>query len=180
LIVPLFYGQSISQVVCADCGKIWHNYEVFQDLSVAITASTLEGCIANNFEDVRLTDWKCDKCGKGGRASVKTNMLWKVPRVLMVTLKRFDAQGRKDGRRIAVPEVLQLDDYVLGSKAKKRYMLQSVGIHSGSFFGGHYRALCRANSSTWLVIDDESVHTIREWTHAASDGYCFFYLGIDQ
>ena len=68
-------------------------YNPFMSLSLAYEA-TLDKCIANYLREDSLACkdskdlYKCEKCGKGSRAKIKTE-LTKLPNILVFHLKRF-------------------------------------------------------------------------------------------
>lgn len=177
--VPMFYGQSITQIICGHCNKIFHNYEPFMVLTVSITSPSLQGCIHQYFQheminrnDERI--WKCDRChqSKESKQSIK---LWRVPTILIVCLKRFNNQRAKLSKDIVVPKSLDLADYMItGNKKDSSYELYSVACHNGSTHGGHYHALCRLPSDDWRRYDDCHVSST-SFPSQTSSGYVFFY-----
>ena len=189
-IVPMLYGQQISQIICNSCNKIWHNYEVYQQISVAIPnrntnhpnhhpqTPSITSCIIKHFEDMQLGEWKCDKCGKG-QGSSQTALLWRNPKILIVSLKRFEFDPRsgnfvKNNTPVNVPHTLDLSSKTIG-KTKKSYHLKSVAFHSGSYHGGHYHAICINTDGTCYGYDDETVHTLSAAPNNIGQGYVFFY-----
>lgn len=159
--VPLFNGQQISQIVCNNCSRIWHNYDLFVSVSVALSKDTLEGCLEDYFADNVLSEWRCDDCKVVAEGSVQSVIHWRNPGVLIIVLKRFefgDNMTRKNNKDIDIPMSLDLGRYTLGSKLAK-YELKSVGLHHGSYMGGHYQAACY-DGGAWTLYDDESVYKI--------------------
>ena len=171
----LFYGQQVNQIICKDCDKIWHNYEIFQTLSLAIEGDTLEECLEKHFEETILTEWKCDKCQRGC-SSKNTLMMWRMPHILVISLKRFSFSHSftKNNARVQIPETLDLSPYILG-KTRTHYKLKSVAYHSGSYHGGHYYALCKQPKGNWYIIDDDVSMDAGPTLPDASSGYVFFY-----
>lgn len=178
--IPMFYGQLISQIKCGYCTKIHHNYELFSDLSVPIDEScnTLYDCLDAHFNDevVNKEDrlWKCDKCEQKSR-SEKCTVLWRMPTVLIVSLKRFSATTmRKNAKNIDIPRELDMSRYCLGDK-KYVYDLKSAGVHMGfSQLGGHYYAMCQGYDGYWYKIDDLDVKLEKE--PDVRNGYVYFYV----
>ena len=171
-------GQLISQILCKDCGKIWHTYEMYQDLSLAIHGTTLEECLKYHFQDVELNDWKCDECNKG-KGSIKIVTLWRTPRIFIITLKRFEyvperSMFLKNNTPIDIPHTFDVSLYTLGPH-KQKYKLKSVAFHNGSYNGGHYHALCQEQNN-WYHCDDDYIGKLDESnTPNVSHGYMFFY-----
>lgn len=175
-LVPMLHGQTISQIVCGNCGKIFHNYEMYFNLMLPVSTKThtIYDCLDEYFQDEHInTDqpiWTCDSCQKKC-TSTKTTRLWRNPNILIVSLKRFTMDLQKNNVRIDVPEVLDLSKYCL-TKTNNRYKLQSVAHHFGSFDSGHYHAICNKDNN-WYDYDDLNVKEVKDPSHV--HGYVFFY-----
>lgn len=176
-LVPMFHGQSISQIVCGACGKVFHNYETYLNLMLPITneTKTLYDCFDEYFREEAVNkdtaDWECSSCKKKV-VSQKTVKLWRNPPVLVVSLKRFANDFRKVGAPIEIPDALDLSRYSLAHKTNV-YRLQSVAYHSGSHHSGHYNAVCR-HDDRWYEYDDMDVRCFKE-APEHKHGYVFFY-----
>lgn len=176
-LVPMFHGQMISQIVCGGCGKIFHNYEIYCNLMLPISdaSRTIDDCIDDYFkEDIVNGDaplWTCDACGCKV-PSKKTVKLWRNPEVLIISLKRFTHDLRKNEKRIEAPEEIDLSRHCL-TRDSNRYRLRAVAHHTGSRGGGHYRACCLDSDGAWHDCDDLDVRRTSHPHHA--DGYVFFY-----
>lgn len=183
-LIGFFYGQSIIQIVCGNCEKIHHNYEPFSMLLLPTgnEPSSLEDCISKfageehvNDEEHKLKNelWKCDGCNEC-HESLKTMKYWRLPKVLVVGLKRFTSDLKKINTHIDVPETLDLSKYVLGPTHKK-YELKSMACHSGNFHRGHYFAVCKNPNGKWYRIDDTSVSEIQGTYQTPTSAYMLFY-----
>lgn len=186
-LTDLFHGQLVSQIICGGCNKIHHNYEIFLNTTLSIHGSTLDDCLNHHFEDETINHedtpkdelWVCDAC-KTSAPSVKTTRLWRNPKVLMVTLKRFNANLQKINQDVEIPHVLDLSEHTLGPTPTK-YTLQSVGFHLGSYMGGHYVSVCKLSTGEWVLKDDESVHSLsNEQLKDLNKGYVFFYEDLSS
>ena len=186
-LIDTLYGQHISQIDCAHCHKLWHNYEVFQAIILPLPSThththtqplTMSHLLDAYFKDRRLTEWKCDTCGRGAQ-SVQSIALWRNPTILTITLQRFDMTQsiHKNDIPVEVPLDLDLSRFSLGNTYKK-YVLKSVAVHSGSYFGGHYHCVCRrAGESSFILYDDEMTLTMEKMPDL-SRGYVFFYEAV--
>jgi ubiquitin C-terminal hydrolase len=177
-LVPMFYGQLIAQIICG-CKKIHYNYEMFSLLMVPLNNNnSLLECIDQYFNDENLSEWKCDHCNTIQK-SEKTVRTWKNPEILMIGIKRFDANLRKNNRNIQIPLELDIFSYSLDNKS--RYTLCSVGYHIGSYHGGHYVCIGRENRENydkdlWYIADDDTVKRIENPN--IEQGYLYFYQKI--
>ncbi len=182
-IVDLLYGQSIMQIVCGNCYKITHNYEIYMTMMLPINDRTnnLTDCINEYMKEELLNDdenttkWKCDEC-KCICKSKKTTKLWRNPKILILSLKRFTKNLQKNEKMIDIPDKIDISDYTL-TKQRCVYKLTSIAIHHGSFHGGHYTAICKHPDKTWYHIDDLSVSKLDESSvyQYIKRGYVYFY-----
>ena len=125
--------------------------------------------------------WMCPRC-KQYREALKKIDIWRLPRVLIIHLKRFKYQGiwrDKINTLVQFPvEDLNMDRYVMDDKynAKTDYQLYAVSNHSGTLDGGHYTASCRHfNSNRWFKFDDSEVKETGSSSLISSTGYILFY-----
>lgn len=179
ILQPMFFGQHICQIICNHCQKIWHNYELYQNIFLSLGKDTLDECLRDHFEDVKLTEWKCDVCGHG-TDSAQTTLLWRNPQILIITLKRFEFDPRavtfvKNAKSISIPERLDISTYTIG-KSRSHYTLKAVAFHNGSYHGGHYHAICKGDNGEWILHDDENVQTLGQTSPYLGSGYVFFYV----
>ena len=172
-IMDIFYGQSISQIICGSCQHIHHNYELYSVLMIPIKGDTLEQCLTEYFEDHTLYSWKCDKCEKTEN-SVQTHKLWSCPPILLISLKRFTSDLKKIDREIQVPEIINMKKHVMCSQSSM-YELKAVAMHVGTHYGGgHYFAFVRESGGGWLMVDDTQVSKVDSIPRIGL-GYVYFY-----
>jgi ubiquitin C-terminal hydrolase len=175
-LVPMFNGQSISQIICGHCQKIFHNYEIYLNLMIPITQNTktIYDCLDEYFKEEYInTDcpiWKCDSC-QNKHISKKTTKLWRLPDILVISLKRFTFDLKKNNTPINIPEILDISKYCL-TAPKNKYRLQSIAHHYGSNDSGHYAAVCK-NNEKWYECDDLNIKSIEKPNNEF--GYVFFY-----
>lgn len=87
----MFVGQVTSQVVCNACKNVSNTNEPIMDISLSLTGKhkSLDDCLTNYFKKEDLSDsYKCEKCKKSTKA-YKKMVLDKLPKVLVIHLKRF-------------------------------------------------------------------------------------------
>lgn len=183
----LMYGQTISQIECGNCRKIHHNYEVFNCLLLSIpefqnAVVNLDSCLDNHFKDhvinglsEKSDKWVCDKC-KSSTESIQSSKLWRIPDVFTIAFKRFDAQLNKNRTPVKVPDVLDMSQWTLSREKKNVFSLKAIGVHIGSFHGGHYYAVIQ-DTNQWLKVDDETVGILpsHDFQTVACNGYIYFY-----
>jgi ubiquitin carboxyl-terminal hydrolase 2/21 len=96
IITDLFSGQLLSRTTCTTCGFESLAFDNFWDLSLSFTRglSMLDGCdllrMLDQFLKEELLDdlFNCERC-KQKRKFKKCFVIWRLPKVLVIHLKRF-------------------------------------------------------------------------------------------
>lgn len=186
ILSDLFYGQTITQIICDNCKKITHNFEVFNDIIVSIDREDkdIHDCLKRYFNREVLnthTDnvWKCDKCNTCSE-SIKVTYIWKIPKILIICFKRYDKEFRKLNYLIDFPiTTLDMSLYCKGITHKSIknpiYNLYSAINHYGNYFGGHYNTYCKNPDTHWYEFDDASIKKIETTNIVSQHSYCLFY-----
>ncbi|XP_018593245.1 ubiquitin carboxyl-terminal hydrolase 19 isoform X3 [Scleropages formosus] len=135
--------------------------------------------------------WYCPKCQQHREAS-KQLMLWRLPNVLIIQLKRFSFRSfiwrDKINDMVDFPvRNLDLSKFCIGQKDDMQhppiYDLYAVINHYGGMIGGHYTAYARLpndkNSQRsdvgWRLFDDSTVTTVEESQVVTRYAYVLFY-----
>ena len=148
--------------------KLYDNYLNDEEDFILNNELTLENCL-NAFSRCEKLDesneWYCPKC-KEHRRGYKQLELFRLPRYLLLELKRFRGQSgfffnSKNSTNVKFPlDNLNLNKYLVGPKNMDYiYDLISVSQHYGASFGGHYTSVCK-KGNVWFKFDDESVDKI--------------------
>jgi ubiquitin carboxyl-terminal hydrolase 8 len=168
VIVDFFHGQYRSQLTCPDknCGNISVTFDPFMYLTLPMPE---EGSSCNLQESINIftseeqlgedNEWFCPKC-KQNRQAYKKLGLWKLPKVLVLHLKRFQHtryRRKKIGSIVDFPvEGLDMGAFLLDNSPWKQgsnmYDLFAVSNHLGSLGGGHYTAFAyNSEKESWYV-----------------------------
>jgi uncharacterized UBP type Zn finger protein len=130
-------------------------------LDMSSSSQTVSDGLAAFFSTEKVPEWRCDSCNRrtGGE---KTYRIWRFPTTLLVMLKRFSNDGKKNNAEVCVNEDVDLEEYVVGphSNCGCEYVLTAFICHFGrSAQSGHYVAFCRSSSSSssWVCYDDDRV-----------------------
>uniref|UniRef100_UPI00358F1FD1 ubiquitin carboxyl-terminal hydrolase 19 isoform X2 n=1 Tax=Myxine glutinosa TaxID=7769 RepID=UPI00358F1FD1 len=134
--------------------------------------------------------WFCPQC-KTHRQASKQLLLWRLPNVLILQLKRFSFRNilwrDKINAMVDFPiSGLDLSDYCIGSQRQSRpaiYDLYGVINHYGGLIGGHYTAFARlpqipnsqASDIGWRLFDDSIVTAVEEDRVQTRFAYVLFY-----
>lgn len=146
---------------------------------------TLKDCLAAFCSEEKLSEdelWYCKKC-KAHQAAFKKMDLWRLPKVLIIHLKRF-SYSRMWGEKLSVPVNFPIRDFVLPS-CHKPYELFAVSNHFGSLGGGHYTAFARNfHNNRWYTFDDSHVSegdvSSLQTSTSQQAAYLLFYTQTDE
>ncbi|PPQ98045.1 hypothetical protein CVT26_003040 [Gymnopilus dilepis] len=212
LIVDFFQGQFRNRLECLTCHKTSTTYNVFSILSLPVPNMRsgkvpIERCIDAFFnEEVLEKDdaWDCPQCKTKRRASKKLSLA-RLPPILVIHLKRFEANGRfsdKIDTFVDFPmKSLDLTNYMpppLPPGADRsqlngglpmsledprtqvppyRYDLYGVTNHYGNLSSGHYTAFI-ASRGGWMYCDDSSVKPVDAKQVVSQKAYVLFYKRV--
>ncbi|XP_074861714.1 ubiquitin carboxyl-terminal hydrolase 19 isoform X1 [Carettochelys insculpta] len=134
--------------------------------------------------------WYCPKC-KQHREASKQLLLWRLPNVLIIQLKRFSFRSfiwrDKINDMVEFPvRSLDLSKFCIGQKEEQQpptYDLYAVINHYGGMIGGHYTAYARLPNDKssqrsdvgWRLFDDSTVTTVDESQVVTRYAYVLFY-----
>ena len=191
-IKDMFYGMTITQIRCDNCGKIHHNHEPFSTIMVPPSEdpnekSTLEMCMEAYFKEEKVCDdWKCDGCDQSSTTNVKVVRICRLPRVLSVCVNRF--AKRKNICVVDAPNVLDIQAWTLsdGKGTRGVYELRAIACHSGDHRHGHYWGLMKSPvtpgvQAPWYKVDDVFVfHTGQSTVQVPAEAYLFVYILMDK
>jgi ubiquitin C-terminal hydrolase len=185
IISDLFSGQFHERTECTNCGYVSSVFSSFRVIQMSFPID--EVLDINSFLNYhtsisQLSEenlYKCDKCEKKVNARQRIT-IWKEPKVLFVSLKRFltimepTFRAFKINKKVVPTEVLDLDSFLSrrkDSNLSSKYDLYSVCIHSGGIRGGHCISEVKSNDN-WKRFDDQS---ISDCSSITKDGYIFAY-----
>jgi len=163
---------------------------------------TMAACL-NQFTKEETLDendsWYCGKCKTHRRCRMRT-MLWTMPDILVISVKRFHCSARwreKIRTLVYFPQSgFDTSSWVCEDSDQSRekgslvYDLYGVVNHVGGMTGGHYTAFCRSSTCTkegveevgtggsggpWLHFDDEFVEEISPDKIVSEAAYVLFY-----
>lgn len=179
-IIQKFYSQLISITSCPKCDYYTVNFEPFMVLSLEIPdqSNSIYDCLDSYTKKHSLdlqNTWTCDKCKQQVQPEKKLK-LWKTSNVLIILLKRYSKNRKKDDF-VSYPTDLDLHTYSVDvNSLGKQYYLSGIGIQSGSLRGGHYYAMCRNDlDGQWREYNDTNVRTVEESHMLKQKPYCLFY-----
>ncbi|KAM5180328.1 ubiquitin carboxyl-terminal hydrolase 49 isoform 1-T3 [Mantella aurantiaca] len=210
----IFHGQLLSQVTCLTCSYKSDTVEPFWDLSlefperyhclekgiapVTTTECTVTEMLSKFTETEALEGriYACDQCNSRRRKSSpkplvlseakKQLMIFRLPQVLRLHLKRFRWSGRNHREKIGVhvffDQVLNMEPYCRGALSPSDpgtylYDLSAVVMHHGKGFGsGHYTAYCyNTEGGFWVHCNDSKLNMCSVEEVCRTQAYILFY-----
>jgi len=182
----IFYGVYVSRLSTPDGTTLHSNKpESYCTLDLPIPANPATGhplnlfdCFAEFMADELLSGWMNERTQM--KEPVRKNIVfWNFPKILIIVLKRYSANGQlKNGAMVQYPlDDLDLSRYVVGYKANSyKYRLFGVANHMGGVSGGHYTAFVRGqDSDDWFLCNDSTVQPANEREVVSAAAYVLFY-----
>lgn len=182
-ILNIFYGIHVSQITTLENNEsLSLRPEPFSVLSLSIAQirnPTLLDCLDLYCKKEKLEGenaWYNEETDKYQDVS-RGIIFWSLPNILIVDLKRWRYDGRKDGTNVSV-ELTDVDfsSYVKGYNSNSYiYDLYGVANHSGGSNGGHYTAIIKNANGKWYEFNDTFVKEINGSNIVSAKSYCFFF-----
>jgi ubiquitin C-terminal hydrolase len=178
----MFYGIHVSQLENTATNEIVSiTPEPYFIINLPIPENNKEPSLIDCFnlyvEGELLDGVKSEKTGEK-YAAKKRLMFWSFPNILVIDVKRFNSNNKKNQVFIDFPlENLDLSKYVIGYNNESYiYDLYAVCNHSGSSLGGHYTSFVKNANGKWYHYNDTSVSEVSLTQQIKSPkAYCFFY-----
>jgi ubiquitin C-terminal hydrolase len=165
-LTKLVQGSYINIIICTNCNKANHSFEPF--ISIALDIDEEENLSIANLmmkhmknEYREKDDWICDKCNEK-HSYIKTRRIWKLPKVLFMSLNRFKDLNMKNNKEIFINDNIIFNaGSIVKFKNNMKYDLQGIGLHHGNLSGGHYTALCNMKNECFNIYNDNEIHNIK-------------------
>ena len=192
-IMELFYGIYVSEIRSMDSQTVHSVHpEHFFVLDLPIPSHIPGVSLLNCFDAyVHVEHLHGDNAWYNEATKQRENIqkrivFWSLPKVLIITLKRFSPDGRhKIDQLVDFPlDDLDLSKYVYGyNRSQYNYELYAICNHIGNTYMGHYTAFVKNAAGEWLHFNDRQVESISRNTHediikkniVTPMAYCLFY-----
>ncbi|CAD6505645.1 BgTH12-01135 [Blumeria graminis f. sp. triticale] len=174
-----------SNTKCSSCGYLSVNKgEIEGTLSIDLRPKIKNGTIADYLRpyfSYWVEDFKCDRCSSRSPKQ-RNRKICHQPDTLVIQLKRFGWDGRKDNSPIPFSSNLSLNQYRNeGNTYDCEYELTAVICHIGVMNSGHYICRAKGPDKRWMKFDDLKVSemTIEQAIHPGTRNgwtpYLLFY-----
>jgi ubiquitin C-terminal hydrolase len=178
----MFYGIHISQLISNETNEIASiRPEPYFIISLPIPSENKSPSLLDCFDlyvQGEVIDDIFNENTKKKETMTKSISFWSFPNILVIDIKRFNYQNRKNQILVTFPlENLDLSKYVSGYNQNTYvYDLYAVCNHSGSSLGGHYTSFIKNANGKWYHFNDTSVTELAMTSQIITPkAYCFFY-----
>lgn len=177
-LTDLVFGLYRVQYECSACNTVHTRWESFNTLKYTLQMkdgkpAPLLDCLAAEFQEELIDEYDCDNCsaktenkGKRVRHSAKKKVhIWRLPKLLILTAKRFAPNMSKIHFPVA-DSTSEKFYSIFASESHEpskhlTYEMFATVDHHGSHFGGHYTCQAKMmHSNEWCHFDDDNVNKI--------------------
>ncbi len=172
-LTDLIFGLMRIQYTCSECNAVHTRWETFNTFKVSLAKhetgapKSLLECMKDELQEEDIDGYACDAC-KQKTLTRKTQTIWRLPKVFIVTLKRFTPFGSRDNTPLVYDGTPICLDSLFSNESRettriKQYSVFATIDHHGHHMGGHYTAQCLSPVwKSWHLYDDETVHGIEK------------------
>jgi len=168
--------------------EVKHDPETFgSKLETKKASLTLDDCLRAFAAEEQLSStdtWYCGECKEHVQAYKKFSIS-RLPKILVVHLKRFSYRGQMSRERIDDVVLFPINDFDTSEFVEEKgqnmkYDLFAISNHYGSLGGGHYTAFVKGRSDNqWYKCDDSSVSRCDASQIVTEAAYVLFYVRQD-
>lgn len=169
-IIDIFFGIHVTQISDTNNKVIRQIPEIYFTLPLSIPDNTnnirLIDCI-NNYLDSTLLDGDNQYYYEEKNEKInayKKIVIWNLPKILVISLKRFDNSLKKKQTLVNfdINSDLNLCKFIKGYNANSYiYELIGTGNHTGNIYGGHYYSHIKKNNE-WFLINDTNITKVEK------------------
>jgi ubiquitin C-terminal hydrolase len=182
-LIDIFYGATYSEITNFENKKVLaRRFQPFFILNLSIPNKinlTLEDCFETYLMPEELKDdnaWLNENT-KMKEHVIKRDVIWKLPKIFIIHLKRWNYNGNKNQSNIAFELEYDFSKYLTTNTNTNTnlYELYSISNHHGGSKGGHYTTYVKNANNKWYNFNDTIVNEIKETEIISNKAYCLFY-----
>ncbi len=179
----MIYGLFRTTITCETCKATSDSWETFNCLKLHFHSGecTLESMLKEEFQPETIEGYACEKCQPARTNATKQTRIWRLPRMILISLKRFTMDGKKLYTNFQMPSnnSLVFKPYFSAESPEpsqyQPYECFASVDHHGSAGGGHYTAQAKSPlTDKWHTFDDETASSISEPQFGVSSYILFF------
>ena len=168
-LVNLFTGQLHGRTECASCSYVSHRFDPFWSLDLPVSGSVSDlNQLLTNFTKVEklgeTEQVECDRC-KGKSRALRRTTLWRLPQVLIISLKRAQGSHQHSSRfssskastSVNINSTLELRSYLSVERQNTKYELYATANHYGSRTHFGHCTCSILKDGKWYEIDDMTI-----------------------
>lgn len=187
-LTDLVFGLYRIQYSCSECKSVYTRWETFNTLKYTLCMDNDEpkyllDCLKNEFTEETIDEYACELCckhdAKKRTLTKKKVHIWRLPKLLILTAKRFNPDGSKIYHPVAAVNHVKFTDlFPEDSEEPSKYIqynLFATVDHFGFGGGGHYTAQAKSFlTNKWAHYDDNTMTNIDEPSIGRSTYMMFF------
>jgi ubiquitin C-terminal hydrolase len=187
-LTEIVYGLMRVSYTCTKCKTCVDKWETFNCLKLPIPATydasgakpTIATMFSEELKAEQIEGYACEACKPDRPPVLRKCHIWRLPRMIVLSLKRFSY----DGRKIHTPIQFTLQDPLVFQQwfspdspepsQHQAYECFATVDHHGAAGGGHYTAQAKSPlTEKWHIFDDETAHPIAD-PHFGESTYMIF------
>jgi len=174
-------GYFCSEIICDYCSSTSPKFESFITIQLSIIDKKnidLYDCL---FEYTKMEFYnnikKCSFCNINENHPKKLSF-WKLPKILVIQLRKYDSNGNKLNNHIYYPCTLDMTTFMHTKSPYKKchYSLCGINIHSGTMNYGHYISYIKENNKWFAYNDSNEPEEIKDIQN--NNAYILFYQSL--
>ena len=174
-IIDLFYGTCYSEITSIETRNfLSKRFQPFFILNLSLPEKnniSLHDCFEHHLKYEELKDenaWLDEKTQSKVNVN-KRDVLWKLPHIFIIHLKRLNYNGNKNQSIVQFDLNCDFSKYVCNNNNhNNNYELYSISNHHGNSSGGHYTAFVKNANNKWYLFNDSSVSVNSFWSKVIS------------
>lgn len=179
----MIYGLFRTTLTCERCKATSDSWETFNCLKLHFPSegATLESMLKEEFQPETIEGYACEKCSPTRTTATKQTRIWRLPRMILINLKRFTIDGKKLYTNFQMPanNTLVFKSFFSQESPEpsqhQLYECFATVDHHGSAGGGHYTAQAKSPlTDKWHHFDDETASSITDPQFGISTYILFF------
>lgn len=170
--IKSFHGLYHSSTTCTVCKTENNKWDIFNNVSLMINHKNFKEWLVDFCKQETLEGYECEKCKKH-QTAIRQMEVWRYPKTLI--LHSISKTFKNINTELVVNEPVH---------GKCKFILKSVGFHSGNTLdSGHYYCCVNRDSKWWFISDEavsEPIDPFKELPNHINNSYLLLYERIEK